>query len=121
MDNLRRKAHKGFTLIELIIVMAIFSILLMAVISIAQPVSKIFRHADSSEKAYSYSNNIQIYLQNQLEYADNVVIYTEGNLPGETNELARRFVDTYYKDVVTKSKTSLSADKDAAVYMNGKA
>ena len=47
MDNLRRKAHKGFTLIELIIVMAIFSILLMAVISIAQPVSKIFRHADS--------------------------------------------------------------------------
>ena len=72
-------------------------------------------------KAKVYSNNIQIYLQNQLEYADNVVIYTEGNLPGDTNELARRFVDTYYKDVVTKSKTSLSADKDAAVYMNGKA
>lgn len=121
MDNLRRKAHKGFTLIELIIVMAIFSILLMAVISIAQPVSKIFKHADSSEKAYSYSNNIQIYLQNQLEYVDNLVIYTEDKLPCATNELARRFVDTYYKDVVTKSKTSSSADKDATVYMNGKA
>ena len=68
----------------------------MAVISIDHPVSKFFRHADSSEKAYSYSNNIQIYLQNQLEYADNVVIYTEGNLPGDTNEFASSFVDTYY-------------------------
>ncbi len=110
------------TLIELVIVMAIFGVLLLAVMSIADPVSKIFRNAESSEKTYAYTNNIETYLQNQLQYADNVVVLTADQLGGKsTRDLAEEFRATYYKDIVVrggitfvikKSGTDTYIDKD---------
>ena len=99
----KRKILKGMTLIELVIVMAIFGILLLAVMSIADPVSKIFRNAESSEKTYAYTNNIDVFLQNQLQYVDNIKVITEDKLVGVSNrDLAEDFRSTYYKDIVVK-------------------
>lgn len=70
------KKLKGFTLVELILVMAIFGLLMVGAISLIDPVSKIFQSANMSEKSYSYTNNIQTYLQGTLEYSDNMRVYT---------------------------------------------
>lgn len=67
---------KGFTLIELLIVMAIFSILLAGAMALVGPVSRMMTNTGVEEKTYSYSNNIQEYLQNTLEYSDNLYIFT---------------------------------------------
>ena len=50
---MNRKVKKGFTLVELIVVMAIFSILMVGVMAITKPVSAIFRNTSISEKTYS--------------------------------------------------------------------
>lgn len=67
---------KGFTLIELLVVMAIFSILLAGAMALVGPVSRMMTNTSVEEKTYSYSNNIQEYLQNTLEYSDSLYIYT---------------------------------------------
>jgi len=68
------KIKKGFTLIELIIVMAIFSILLLATMALTRPVSRMFSKTSLQEKTYSYANNIQEYLQGALEYSDSLYV-----------------------------------------------
>ena len=74
------KKLKGFTLVELILVMAIFGLLMVGAISLIDPVSKIFQSANMSEKSYSYTNNIQTYLQGTLEYSDNMRAYTTNTM-----------------------------------------
>ena len=73
---MKKLTKKGFTLTELLVAMAIFSILMVFVLSITDPVSKIFKNTSVAEKTYSYANNIQLYLQTHLEYAEDVVVAT---------------------------------------------
>lgn len=73
---MRKTFKKGFTLLELIVVMAIFSLLMVAVMSMIDPVSQIFKRQSVAEKTYSYAHNIQTYLQTQLEYAESMVVTT---------------------------------------------
>lgn len=122
MSNLSKRTKKGFTLIELVIVMAIFGLLMIAVISIANPVSKIFKKADFAEKSYSDTNNIQLYLQNQLQYADNLVIYTEDNVKsvGDSLAVANKFAVDYYQEIVTKDLGNPSLDVNATKNVDGK-
>jgi prepilin-type N-terminal cleavage/methylation domain-containing protein len=74
------KIKKGFTLIELIIVMAIFSILMVGVMALIKPVSNMFKNTAISEKTYSYANNVQQYLQTKLEYAEDVYVGTSSDM-----------------------------------------
>jgi len=127
MSNLSKRTKKGFTLVELVIVMAVFGLILVAVISIANPVSKIFKKAEFNEKTYSDSNNISLYLQNQLQFADNLVLYTEDvmeNAPAadgiaDADQIALKFAETYYADVVTKNIGSSEKDINGSKYVNG--
>lgn len=74
------KIKKGFTLLELIIVMAIFSILMVGVMALIKPVSNMFKNTAISEKTYSYANNVQQYLQTKLEYAEDVYVGTSSKM-----------------------------------------
>lgn len=117
-----KKSLKGFTLIELIIVMAIFSVLLVGAMRLLSPVTTMFKNASTNEKVYSYTNNIQTYIQGKLEYADNLWVYNDinsyddaGNITGsrikdesgndidisETQKIAEAFRKTYYDNIVT--------------------
>lgn len=81
MNNTKRAVKKGFTLLELIIVMALFSILMVAVMSMADPVSKIFKNTAVSSRTYNYANDIQVYIDTKLKYADNLWVVTSDNIP----------------------------------------
>ena len=104
------KKLKGFTLVELILVMAIFGLLMGGAISLIDPVSKIFQSANMSEKSYSYTNNIQTYLQGTLEYSDNMRAYTtntmdtDGDCTVEDQEILDLVEDYrlhYYNNVIS--------------------
>jgi prepilin-type N-terminal cleavage/methylation domain-containing protein len=92
---------KGFTLMELMVVMAIMSILLLAVMSMTTPASRIFRRTAISDNVYSAADNITGYLQRTLEYADNVWVF-DSTAPEATDleKTAKSFKDCYYKGVI---------------------
>lgn len=69
------KRLKGFTLIELIIVMAIFSVIMFSAIQLITPVGKNFASTAEYESSRSSVDNISRYIQGTLRYADRVAIY----------------------------------------------
>ena len=102
MDKMKKSVLKGFTLVELLVVMAIFSVLMAAALALTTPVSRMYKNTALAEKTYSYSHNIQEYLQGALEYADSLYILTGDNL-GEYSsmqELAEQFRKEHYNNVV---------------------
>lgn len=84
MNNKKKRTLKGFTLIELIIVMAIVSILMLGVMRVAQPAIKIMNNTSNSEKTYGYTDNIRTYLQTQLEYSDALWVIPESEFGANT-------------------------------------
>lgn len=99
-----KKRKSGFTLVELIIVMAIFSILLVGAISLVGPVQKIFKNTSHSEKIGSYINNTQKYIEDSLKYAEYLWVYQdldEANIITEVEKYRQEF----YHDIVKYDKT----------------
>ncbi len=103
---MKKKILKGFTLIELIIVMAIFSVLMLATMSLVDPVSRIFKHSNDFEKTYSYVDNIQNYLQGSLQYADNVWVYQGNMTDDQIRAEMLEYKEAFYKDIISTSNGS---------------
>ena len=103
MEKMKKSVLKGFTLVELLVVMAIFSVLMAAALALTTPVSRMYKNTALAEKTYSYSNNIQEYLQGALEYSDSLYILTEDNLgtyASDMKSLAEEFRKDHYDKVV---------------------
>lgn len=74
------KKIKGFTLIELIIVMAIISILMVGIMQMMKPIRSTFIDSTYYEMQRNTQNGMITYLTETLRYADNLGIYTSGNV-----------------------------------------
>lgn len=74
----KKRKPKGFTLIELIIVLAIFSIILTLVMSFIDPVAKLMSKASIKERTAAYVDNIEEYVDNSIHYAKFVRVYNGG-------------------------------------------
>lgn len=96
---MKKRTSKGFTLIELIIVMAVFSIIMLGAMSLVDPVTKINTKASTNERTSAYVDNIQNYLQGSLQYADNLWVY-QGTLPSDTKDLAFNYKEAFYHNIV---------------------
>lgn len=106
---MKKKFLKGFTLIELIIVMAIFSVVMVGAMSLIDPVTKIHSRANTGENSYSYVDNIQNYLQDSLEYADSLWVVQGNFTKPQIEQKALELKQSLYNDLVTKK------DKDSPV------
>lgn len=73
-----KKKLKGFTLIELIIVVAIFSIILALVMSFIDPVAKLMTKASTRERTAAYVDNIADYIDNSIHYSRFIRVYNGG-------------------------------------------
>lgn len=104
---MKKRTLKGFTLLELIIVMAVFSLVMVGAMSLVDPVSKIHSKANTSENSYAFVDNIQNYLQDSIEYADHLWLMQGDFTQDELAEQAFEFKKTYYNDVLAKK------DKDS--------
>jgi prepilin-type N-terminal cleavage/methylation domain-containing protein len=108
---------KGFTLVELVVVMAVMSILLVGVMSMTGPASTIAKRAKLSDSTYSIANNVENYLQRTLEYADNVWMFdSTDSRANDIPSTVREFKNAYYNHVCTGTTAGSSGN---TVYVKG--
>lgn len=121
MEKDNRSRLKGFTLVELLVVMAIFSVLMTAALALTTPVSKMYKNTALAEKTYSYSHNIQEYIQGALEYSDNLYIYTSDELGPEYSadiyKLAEEYRKSHYDSLVVSDDGSNNRFVRGKVYI----
>ena len=96
---MKMKKVKGFTLIELIVVMAIFGVILAGAMSLMQPVSKVMVQSETYEGGNAAVTSITNYLEKTLASVEFLECY--GN-PSTTDPaaLASEFVERTYEGLV---------------------
>lgn len=112
---------KGFTLVELVVVMAIFSVLMAGALALTTPVSRMYKNTALAERTYSYSHNIQEYIQGALEYSDSLYVYTEDMLgttyASDKKALAEDFRAKHYDKVVVSDDGVTSRPIKGKIYI----
>lgn len=106
------KKLKGFTLLELIIVIALFTIIMAAVMTLIDPVSKVMSKASIQEKNSSSVNVIKDYLEGSMKYSAFLTAYTgefndkvfNGKKIADEEDAVEDFVDTYFDSRIDSNK-----------------
>lgn len=112
VDRMPRKV-KGFTLIELIVVMATFSIIMFGAMSLMNPVNKVFVTTSRTESVSAAADNIRRYLELNLRYAECVTITnTEPTIQG-----LRGFIDSHYDGKVIKDASGALVPASGDLYV----
>ena len=80
MKNFMKKTAKGFTLVELIIVIGLMSVLMIMVGLIMKPISQVFSDTTSYTEDRYVMDGIAQYIDDSLKYADRIfVVYNAVN------------------------------------------
>lgn|GEM_PF-3578854 len=100
MKYLTRLFHKkGFTLTELIIVIAIVGILMLSLVTFSGPVRLMVQGTDAKSECITINNTIGQYLEHTLAYANDIRIYSGVTIAGsalaEINKDYKAVQDTY--------------------------
>ncbi len=106
--NKKKTTAKGFTLIELIIVLAIFSVIMTLVMSFIDPVSKVMSKTSIKERTSAYVDNIGEYISKSIRHAQNINVYEKGLNGADEATVVRDFIDTYYDGAVDENLASLT-------------
>ena len=122
---------KGFTLIELIIVMALFSLIMFSILQLLRPVSKFFVRSSNFENTTACVDNMKRAIEGNLKYANRVRCYVDylpynaphsSTNPGDYAPTAtlQRHVQNFYDEFFGRSKsaeamTQLGAAGDTAL------
>lgn len=128
----KKKKLKGFTLIELIIVLAIFSVILALVMSFIDPVSNLMKRASIKERTAAYVDNITEYVDNSIHYAKFMRVYEGGycEINDSTNDhmlsdysddearIVKAMVDDIYKNAVNDADESISGRVRVLKFIN---
>lgn len=70
-----KKNLKGFTLVELIVVMAVFGIIMLGAMQFLDPVSRMMKGASLQEANSATVDNIKRYFESTLRYASSVYVH----------------------------------------------
>lgn len=93
------KKLKGFTLVELIVVMVIFSMIMIAALSLLAPITNVYHNTAVYEHARASSDNVRLYIEDNLKYADKLrVVYNvedSAGVPSDVLSEAQALVDAY--------------------------
>lgn len=92
----KRKCLSGFTLLELVIVMAIFSAIAVGALAMIRPAMQLFNKTASQEGAAADIDNISRFIQDNLRYADRVNIYS-GYGEKDVEEMLKKNISDKYK------------------------
>ncbi len=98
-----KKQVKGFTLIELIVVLAIFSVILFSAMSLMTPASKIMFSASTNEAGNAYTTNIATQLENEFGSAEYLDCY---NTIENMDARVRDFAEFYYEGILRSGSTT---------------
>jgi len=107
-----KKKLKGFTLVELVIVMAIFTIIMAAVMALIDPVSKLMKKTTIQEANAAAVDNVKRYIEGNLKYANAIEAHI-GALTDTTNPVDPIDINT---DVAKENAIRLVATNFAQQY-----
>lgn len=109
-----KKNLKGFTLVELIVVMAVFGLIMLGAMQFLDPVGRMMKGASLQEANSATVDNIKRYFEGTLRYASSVYVYNgdlkeyddDGNpvlISGSDEEsrqktAVKNFVNYYFRD-----------------------
>lgn len=86
-----KKVLKGFTLIELIIVMAIFTILMAAIMQMFKPIRETYVDSTLYENQRTAQSGIIQYINESLRYATDLGIYNDISINNAVTEFAKAY------------------------------
>lgn len=109
---------KGFTLIELIIVMAIFSVIMFGAMSLMTPANKIMISTETSENGAAAVNSITKFLENELSTVEYLKVYGTVYDDSEITTKAQEFKDLFYGNVL-QAGSPIGNDPDGRHYGKG--
>lgn len=104
-----KKNLKGFTLVELIVVMAVFGLIMLGALQFLDPVNKMMRGASVQEANTAAVDNVKRYFEGTLRYANAVDVYS-GELIGGEEQAAIDFVNRYYMNRVDSNDDPVKLD-----------
>ena len=67
------KNRKGFTLVELIVVVTIFGVILGAILNMIKPANNVYHDADATMESNIIGSGLIDYLDDELRYSTNVL------------------------------------------------
>ncbi|MBQ5988018.1 MAG: type II secretion system protein [Oscillospiraceae bacterium] len=113
---MNKKRLKGFTLIEMIIVVAIFGMIMAAVLSLLDPVRKVYTRTYVESDAQSISENMRRYVGDQIQYADRLYAYTNMTMDDtviqdQVNDFRNKFYFVAGTGVPTGETTAVTKER----------
>lgn len=120
-----KKNPKGFTLVELVVVMAVFGIIMLGAMQFLNPVNRMMKGASLQESNSATVDNIKRYFESTLRYASSVYVYNgdlkETDLSGNPFVIAgteearqtqavRSFVDYYFRDKADNNNNPIKGE-----------
>lgn len=121
-----KKNLKGFTLVELIVVMAVFGIIMLGAMQFLDPVSRMMKGASLQESNSATVDNIKRYFEGTLRYASSVYVYNgdlkkydsgtgaslvlSGTEEERQKEAVTSFVDYYFRDKVDSHNDPIKSE-----------
>ncbi len=91
-----KKLLKGFTLIELIVVMAILSILMAGIMQMFKPIRETYVDSTLIESRRNAQTGVTQYITESIRFATDLGLYTKsgaGSITGAVNEFADKYLD----------------------------
>jgi len=80
MQKRKLKNLKGFTLVEMLVVIAIFGMIMAVALGLLDPIGRIFKNSNRARDRESISENMRRYVEDQIQYADRIQVFTNMSL-----------------------------------------
>lgn len=100
------KKVKGFTLVELIVVVAIFGMIMVAALSVLQPVGNVYMSTANYEHARASSDNVRLFVEDSLRYANRMKVVSNSSLADATSEAVNMIVGFQESDGTNRIATN---------------
>lgn len=112
-----KKKFSGFTLIEMIIVIATFSIIMFGAMSLVNPVMRMMMNAETHENGSAAVKHISTILENELSSAEAITLYevdadkaADAAAIGYCNDYASEFLQKYYPQILKSGSTATDVE-----------
>jgi len=90
--------QKGFTLVEMVIVLALFSVVMFSVAQLLTPVTKFYVRTSNYETSTACNDNIKRAIEGNLKYADRVRVYQNFDPNTNLDTHVQSFWSEFFED-----------------------
>lgn len=109
MKNNKKSTLKGFTLVELVVVVAVFGLLIAATLSFITPTRKVYKDASEYAGASAMVDNVRRIVEDNLRFANRMDVYTGPDVDADGGEDA--WIQNRVNELRTKFKLASTSDR----------